>query len=64
MSGPDTYSNIGPECPYCGIVITPDTDSFYDEVLYTEQECPECGKKYSVQVHTDTTWICETIEEQ
>lgn len=57
-----TYSTHGPECPYCGNVITPDDGFYHDEDRYTEQDCPECEKTFSVEVTNWTSWACEPKE--
>lgn len=53
-----TYSTEGPRCPYCGFQFTPDEPHYFDEMGYTEQDCPDCEKKFSVSVFTQTSWTC------
>jgi len=62
MTEKRTYSHEGPTCPYCGHVMTPDEGYFHDEHRYTEQECPECEKAYSVEVNNWTSWGCRPKE--
>jgi uncharacterized Zn-finger protein len=59
----DTYSNEGPQCPYCGRQYTADEPHYYDEMNYTEDDCDGCGKKFSVSVHTIVAWSCEPIDD-
>jgi predicted RNA-binding Zn-ribbon protein involved in translation (DUF1610 family) len=54
-----TYNGDGPECPSCGHVITPDEGHYYDPGQYTEDECPECGTKFTVEVNLSAHWRCE-----
>jgi hypothetical protein len=42
--------------------MTPDEGYFHDEHRYTEQECPECEKAYSVEVNNWTSWACRPKE--
>ena len=58
ISSTETYSTEGPQCPHCGIRITADEGFYYDENRYTEDECPDCDKKFKIEVHTSTTWTC------
>lgn len=60
MTG-ETYSTEGPQCPYCGRQYTANDASYYDESNYTSQECDGCGKTFSVEVFTQTSWTCEPI---
>lgn len=57
-----SYSTDGPECPNCGHTITPDEGIYYDGNRYTEDECQECGQKFSVEIHHVTSWRCHPIE--
>ena len=50
-----TISTDGPTCPYCGFAFTPDDNCYY-EYSYDEDECPECNKKFRVEVEIETTW--------
>ena len=59
-----TYSTEGPKCPHCGSQFTADESFFYDETGYTEDECPDCGKKFSVSVCIETSWTCAPIKER
>lgn len=61
MSNSETYSNEGPQCPYCGRQFTADDSIYYDEMNYTSDTCDECDKKFSVSVHTSVSWTCEQI---
>jgi ribosomal protein L37AE/L43A len=54
----ETYSDKGPQCPYCGNQFTADDSFYYDESKYTEEECPSCEKTFDVSVYTSTTWTC------
>ncbi len=58
----ETFSNQGPQCPYCGRQYTADESHYYDEQNYTEEDCDSCGKKFSVSVVTDVAWTCEPID--
>lgn len=60
-SAEETYSTEGPECPYCGFTFTPDEPHYFDETGYTEDECPECEKKFQVSVSHSTSWLCVPI---
>lgn len=51
----------GPQCPYCQRQYTADEAYYFDENAYTQETCDECGKTFSVQVHTTTDWICEPM---
>jgi hypothetical protein len=59
---PETCSDTGPICPYCGRKYTADESHYYDETNYTSETCDECGKKFSVRVHISTSWTCEEIK--
>jgi len=54
----ETYSNEGPQCPYCGNQFTADENYFYDEQNYTEQLCHYCHQVFDVEVFTSTSWTC------
>lgn len=54
----ETYSTDGPTCPYCGDQITPDEGIYFDEHAYTDQDCPSCGRHYSVSVYLSASWTC------
>jgi DNA-directed RNA polymerase subunit RPC12/RpoP len=54
-----TYSTSGPRCPYCGFQYTPDEPHYFDESNYTEEDCSDCGRTFSVSVYTSTSWTCE-----
>jgi transposase-like protein len=56
-----TYSEEGPQCPYCERQYTADDGGYYDVSNYTEEICDQCGKKFSVEVHISTSWTCEPI---
>ena len=58
-----TYSTNGPTCPYCGRMFTPDEGFYYDAARYREQDCDECGKTFSVEVHHSTAWTCVRIDQ-
>lgn len=62
MTTTETYSTDGPTCPHCGFVFTPDDGIYYDERRYTEDECPECEKKFKVEVFHSVSWTCEAID--
>lgn len=59
--GFESYSHDGPECPRCAFTFTPDEPHYYDEARYTEDECQECGCKFTVSVAITTSWSCEEI---
>jgi hypothetical protein len=59
----ETYSSEGPQCPHCGRQFTADEPHYYDEMNYTEDDCDECGKKFSVNVCMSIAWSCEAIED-
>jgi hypothetical protein len=58
-----TFSREGPKCPYCDRQFTADDSSYYDSFKYTQETCDNCGKTFSVEVNTETTWYCEPINE-
>ena len=58
----ETYSSEGPQCPHCGRQYTADEPHYYDEMNYTEEQCDECNKPFSVRVCTTVAWSCEPIE--
>lgn len=60
----ETWSNEGPKCPYCAHQYTADEPHYYNESSYTEEDCNGCGKTFSVEVYTSTSWACETVEDQ
>jgi len=60
----ETYSRVGPQCPYCGFQYTADEPIYYDEMGYTEETCSECRKKFNVSVCTDTTWTCTPVGDE
>ncbi len=57
-----TYSTEGPCCPYCLRQFTADDPGYYDEMNYTQDECDECGKTFSVSVHVSIAWSCDPID--
>lgn len=59
----ETFSNQGPQCPYCERQYTADEPFYYDD-NYTEETCDSCGKKFTVSVCTDTAWTCEPIDDE
>ena len=63
MMDRETYSCIGAECPHCGHMNDPDSDSYS---LYSEDtcewECGECLKMFNVSVYVSYRWTC-TIPE-
>ena len=59
----DTYSDEGPQCPYCGCQITADEPHYYDECNYEEDECPSCEKTFKVTVCQSVDWSCERMED-
>jgi len=56
-----TFSTEGPKCPHCGRQFTAD-DAAYYQPAYVKDECDECGKTFSVDVHYEVSWRCEAIE--
>lgn len=56
-----TISDGGSQCPGCGLMFTVDEDFYYNSAHYTKDECPECGKKFSVEVCHSVSWICTLI---
>lgn len=58
-----TCSDNGPICPYCDRKFVPDEPHYYDEINFTEMDCDECGKKFTVEVLHSVIWTCETIED-
>lgn len=58
----ETYSREGPECPKCGFTFTPDDGAYYSD-NYTEDQCPDCGTKFSVEVYHSTSWTCTLFDE-
>jgi hypothetical protein len=60
----ETYSTEGPKCPNpdCGFQFTTDEAHYFDEAEYTEDDCPECGETFDVEVYVSTSWTCERRE--
>jgi hypothetical protein len=58
----ETYSHEGPQCPHCGRQYTADDPWYYDEDKCTEDTCDECGKPFSISVHTSVSWTCEPVK--
>jgi predicted amidophosphoribosyltransferase len=58
-----TYSDDGPECPYCGRQFTPDESFYYDALAFTEMNCDECGEPFKVEVHHSVSWRCGPMPE-
>lgn len=56
-----TYSQDGPECPYCGREFTPD-EGYYYEKAFTSMDCDECEKTFKVEVYHSTSWRCHPID--
>lgn len=56
-----SFSTDGPKCPKCGFTFTPDESHYYDEHRYTEDECQECGCKFSVRVNLSASWTCQAV---
>lgn len=56
-----TISTEGPTCPYCRLTITPDEAFFFSD-RYSEQECPDCERKFKVEYHRRDSWISKAIE--
>lgn len=54
----ETYSTDGPVCPYCGKLHKPDEGFFYNED-YSEQQCWQCDRVFSVRVYISHSWTCE-----
>lgn len=63
MSGNSELSTDGPVCPYCGKQIRPDDPAFYSED-YSNDECPQCDRKFEVSVSHQVWWETFTIEEK
>jgi len=61
MSETRAYSEEGPQCPHCGRQFIAD-DGCYYRTEYTEDDCDQCGKKFSVEVCHTTSWVCDVIE--
>lgn len=57
----ETYEHEGPKCPHCGRQYTADEPHYYDDSNYTEDECDQCGGKFTVRVDHWTTWSCTAI---
>lgn len=49
-------------CPYCGWKFEPDEGCYYDED-FTEMDCNDCEKTFTVSVEHSTTWSTEKREE-
>jgi transposase-like protein len=60
----ETYSNQGPQCPYCDRQYTADDSFYYDESGYTEETCDECGKTFDVEVCHTVAWSCVQRDEE
>lgn len=59
-----TYSTDGPQCPHCGFQITPDDPFYFNESRYLEDECSDCGKKFKVEVYTQTSWTTRPYQSE
>ena len=57
----ETYSHLGPLCPYCGYIHEPERDMYSED--YCEQECWSCGEPFKVRVYTSTSWTGMPIED-
>lgn len=57
----EVISTLGPTCPYCGHILKADEELYYDEHRYTEQSCPACDKRFSIQVRLQANWTSKTI---
>lgn len=55
-----TYSNDGPECPYCGCQFVAD-ETYYHDPSFTKMDCDECGKPFKVEVRHSVSWRCDAI---
>lgn len=62
LNDTETFSKDGPQCPYCGRQYTADEGHYYDESNYTKEDCDECGRTFSVEVHHSTSWACTQID--
>ena len=54
-----SINSDGPECPFCGELITPDENFFYNEYGY-QLEC-NCGGVFKVQPLCSWTWYSNAI---
>lgn len=57
----DTYSTEGPVCPYCNYQLTADEPHHFNDMEYTEDNCPSCGKTFRVEVYHSVSWSCEPL---
>ena len=63
MSIEETYSTVGPGCPYCGHMHNPsDEPSHYYNEMLDETDCNNCGKTFNVEVYVSHSWTCTTKE--
>jgi hypothetical protein len=62
LNDKEAFSTDGPQCPYCLCTITPDEGFYFDANNYTEGECPDCQRKFKVEVHIETSWASRKCE--
>ena len=59
----ETYSTIGPVCPYCEHVHATDAAPIYNEKP-TDFQCERCSKESHMEVYHPTSWACQEIEQE
>lgn len=59
----EVISNNGPTCPYCGHTAEGLDNEAYD-VMTESWTCGSCGKEYTLDVHTSTSWTSHKMEKK
>lgn len=59
----ETYSEDYVICPYCGELIRPDEEFFFDPD-FDEYECSRCYKAFKVKTESRTVWSWETARKE
>ena len=54
-------SNQGPQCPFCGEIVTTDESFYFNEDGY-DLDCGKCERKYAVEPRPNWIWTCTPKE--
>lgn len=49
------FSNVGPKCPHCGYVQTPDENFYFNQDGY-DLDCADCGGWFEVRPEIAVSW--------